>query len=285
MIKIPLGQRPGLTLVECLVVFAILTVLLTFLVVSIGRSREAANQLVCQHNLHQLVLAVHAYHQDKGTMPPYASGRGEEIFGSWFVHLLPYTGFASLFQEIRNHGETNEDGVRLVSMAIGLEAAQETIFANLLCPTDGTAPPPEQRNKTSYLANWYGFGDGTRGPYSPPQKFSQLTDGLSNLVLFAEGFNQCDGLPRLALMSTYHHNFGITQEGKPSDDPSYLPDDYTMFQVQPNLCDQWRTQTAHAVMPVGLADGSVRPMKAEISPVLWKHLLKPRDGEPRSGEW
>ena len=65
------------------------------------------------------------------------------------------------------------------------------------------------------------------------QRFQKFADGLTNTVLFAEAQANCDGLPRLATQASYYHNFGITQEGKPSDDPSYLPHDYTMFQVQP----------------------------------------------------
>ena len=65
---------------------------------------------------------------------------------------------------------------------------------------------------------------------------------------------------------------------KASDDPSYLPNDYTMFQVQPGNCDKWRAQTPHSEMHVALADGSVTSVSASISPANWRSLLKPRDG-------
>ena len=53
--------------------------------------------------------------------------------------------------------------------------------------------------------------------------------------------NEADKLTRQALYAAHYHNFGITQEGLPSDDPWYAPYDYLMFQRQPAKCDSWRT--------------------------------------------
>src|SRR5262249_42291048 len=57
--------------------------------------RESAHRAKCQNNLHQLVLAVHNFHEANGTMPPYFGAYPREspkapIYGSWFAHLLPY---------------------------------------------------------------------------------------------------------------------------------------------------------------------------------------------------
>ena len=52
-----------------------------------------------------------------------------------------------------------------------------------------------------------------------------------------------------------------------------------MFQDNPSPkhCDKWRTQTAHAMMPVALADGTVRNVSPAISPHTWRHLMRARD--------
>ena len=86
---------------------------------------------------------------------------------------------------------------------------------------------------------------------------------------------------RSALCSDQYHNFGITQEGKANDDPAYLPNDYTLFQVQPKHCDKWRAQTPHGAMQIALADGSVRSVAGNTSLSMWKHALKPRDEAER----
>jgi hypothetical protein len=87
---------------------------------------------------------------------------------------------------------------------------------------------------------------------------------------------------RPALVACCTHNFGVTWHGKPSDDPSYAPTDYTMFQLAPPVadCDNQRAQTPHSSMPVALADGGSRLVVRTIDPAVWKQLLKPRDGGP-----
>src|SRR5205823_1854058 len=48
------------------------------------------------------------------------------------------------------------------------------------------------------------------GWYAPPQKFTQLKDGLSNIVLFGEGYAVCNGTNRKAVYPPNSHNFGIS---------------------------------------------------------------------------
>jgi hypothetical protein len=124
------------------------------------------------------------------------------------------------------------------------------------------------------------------GWFPPPPRFSSFKNGLTNAVLFAECYSECNELTRMALETPWYHTFGITQDEKPSDDPSYLPKDYTMFQVQPSEspgaggCDAWRTQTPHNVMHAGLGDGSVRAVAPSIAPEIWKQVMKSRTGGP-----
>jgi len=271
----PRKEPAGWTIIELLIVLAILAILIGLLLAAIQKVRESAAIVSCQHNLKDLVLAVHTYHQDHHTMPPYASGRAGEIFGSWYIHLLPYVGNMAMYETIRAGSEASDGGVTVAGPGIALAGIRDAVFPHLLCPSD---PNGTREGRTNYLANWFAFSDGSNGIYSPPRKFAVLTDGLSNVVLFAEGYRECDGLPRLALLSAHHHNFGVTQEGKASDDPEYAPEDYTMFQVQPALCDKWRSQTPHQTMNVGMAAGEVRTVSSGVSLTAWKALLKPQDG-------
>jgi hypothetical protein len=269
--------RFAYTLVEALVVFAVMLTILGLALVSVQAAREKSNRVTCQAQMANLVLAVHLHHDAKKTMPPYASGKGSEIYGSWFVHLLPYMGYLDSYDKLTKGQHTTSSGFQLIGS--GHAAVHGIVFRELRCasdPSHGSSLNP----RTNYLANWYAFSDSQKGAYRPAQSFHDLADGLSNVVLFAEGYGDCAKLPRLAMQSYPYHNFGITQTGLPSDDPSLAPDDYTMFQIKPSECDKLRTQTAHSAMPVALADGTSRFIEAAITVETWKRILKPRDGNP-----
>ena len=279
-------KRTAHTLIEVLCVIAVLGILLGLASVWIHGVRERASQLTCEVHLRDLALAVHAHHAAKGTMPPYASGRPRELFGGWYMHLLPYVGRENLYEVlVANQVTVSPGGIYIAHNGTSIPEVKNATFPELVCPTDPSRHGTGGDDKTNYLANWYALSDGIRGTYRRAQRFSSLSNGMANTVLFAEAYSTCDALPRLALYSSHYHNFGITQEGLPSDDPWYAPKEYIMFQMKPAKCDRWRTQTAHDVMHVALADGTVRAVAPSISPLTWKHVVKARLGTPPDSDW
>ncbi len=73
----------GFTLIEILVVLAIIAVLAAILLTVFIRVRERGRSAVCQSNLKQIALAVHLYTQDNNSHFPIAEGD---------VFLQPYLG-------------------------------------------------------------------------------------------------------------------------------------------------------------------------------------------------
>lgn len=108
------SKRDGLTLVEVLVIIAIIAILLGLLLPATRRVHGAAYRAQCQNNLKQLMLAFHEYKsagrppvsplpgQPSGpSFPPGCFGPGatpEERL-SWMVALLPYLEQDSVFRQ------------------------------------------------------------------------------------------------------------------------------------------------------------------------------------------
>jgi prepilin-type N-terminal cleavage/methylation domain-containing protein/prepilin-type processing-associated H-X9-DG protein len=62
-------SRHGFTLLELLIVIAILAILLALSAVGIQRARQASNKVVCINNLRSIGRATYLYHDDHGKLP------------------------------------------------------------------------------------------------------------------------------------------------------------------------------------------------------------------------
>jgi len=132
-------RRAAFTLVELLVVVAIIGVLVTLLLPAVQAAREAARRAQCANNLKQIGLAVHAYHAACGQFPPgnvlkqagHCPGNGSEVLldsgANWLLAILPYIEQGSLA------GQYDFDAY---NEAVINRLACETFVPAYACPSD-----------------------------------------------------------------------------------------------------------------------------------------------------
>jgi prepilin-type N-terminal cleavage/methylation domain-containing protein len=96
-------SREAFTLVELLIVIAIIGVLVALMLPAVQSARETARRLSCMNNLKQWGLALNAYHESCGTFPvgnvaptTYSPGAG----GWWGfqARLLPYVEAKDIYK-------------------------------------------------------------------------------------------------------------------------------------------------------------------------------------------
>jgi prepilin-type N-terminal cleavage/methylation domain-containing protein/prepilin-type processing-associated H-X9-DG protein len=251
--------------------------------------------------------------------PNYPPDNLSKPYGSWFLHLLPFVEQDNLWKNVSNevraannnqtycasYAPSSSGGIVVdqynghsyvyqsstgggcigpVPHGIWVDGVHQVPFKVLQCSSDPTAESTglvySYWGATNYLANYNAFApDGNPGVWALPVTMANLTDGTSNIVLFGEGYQNCDRIGRIALYSWFYHNFGLDW---------YQQANQLMFQdsPQPRDCDNWRAQSGHrGGMNVGLGDGSVRRVQAGISQATWAAALLPRDGAVLGSDW
>ena len=90
-------RHGAFSIIEVLVVVAIISVLIALLLPAVQQTREAARRVQCSNNLKQLGLALHNYHDAKQVFPP--GGLSVARFSFWY-QLLPYVEELPMYEKI-----------------------------------------------------------------------------------------------------------------------------------------------------------------------------------------
>ena len=202
------NTRRGLTLVELLVVIAVIAVLIGLLLPAVQKVREAAARMSCQNNLKQIALALHQFADDRGEFPPGLIGLGPAVLtvpnhGPW-PHLLPYLEQQPLYARYRwdvNWSDPANAPVRTVQLRVLQcpSAKPDRLGTGALDPAVGLgactdyAPTLEVSAQLAGLALIDPAGDYRGVMYRQRgARFAEIADGTSTTTLVAEDAGRPD---------------------------------------------------------------------------------------------
>jgi len=131
-------MRIGFTLVEMLVVIAVISVLIALLLPAIQAARESARRIKCAGNLHQIGVALKSFENGHGRLPVGAEYR--QGFGaSWWVRVFPYLANSPLMGKFDT--SAGKCGDALLN-SLNAQVAHKLIEPSMLCPS---SPLPSTR--------------------------------------------------------------------------------------------------------------------------------------------
>jgi prepilin-type processing-associated H-X9-DG protein len=201
----PASVRRGITLVELLVVVAIVAALIALLLPAVQAVRESARMTQCRNNLRQIVKGFEAHEQSQGTYPSGGwnllfvgdadRGFGTSQPGGWIYSLLPFVEQRQLW-ELPADGRPEWLGGQSAPQQVKALELVRTPLPLLHCPSRRTArlyPAPSWRayaNITWNSVNGLNFNEmaktdycasaGARGPLKGVGSagFQRPSDGM-----------------------------------------------------------------------------------------------------------
>lgn len=272
--------RRGLTILEVLVVVAIIAVLLGLLLPAVQQARLAAARIKEMNKMKQMALAIHSFSScHDGRIPDWV-GDEPSNGDSVFMTILPFLDNANV-------------------TAVGTGSYQPAQFQSEYDPSFSVPVMDIDAGECSYAINAVAYRNG-------PSLSSGFPDGTSNTIALTHHYARCQITGFSAVLAVYgccllnntpipcHNPTGraATFADDRSDDALPIPDGTTgqttssipgmTFQVTPTL-DTADYRVPQALFPAGLLvtlhDGSVRIIQPGVSEHVFWGAVTPNGNE------
>jgi prepilin-type N-terminal cleavage/methylation domain-containing protein len=257
------ARRAGFTLIETLVVIAIIGLLIGLILVAVQKVRHRAAVVQSQNNLRQIVLASHNFNDaNNARLPGTGLTRDADGMPIVFFDILPYVEARGVYGEF-----TLSDG-GLITPPSSPAAGPARVVAVYVSPTDYTNPTKtaDGRACASYAPNRSALATGAGLPQSFPK-------GTAQTLLFSERLMLCGRIPN------YWFSLSPRQLVFAAAPPpgNYAP--------RVETCNPERCSSADKVsILVAMADGSVKTVTAVGATENWVEAADP-DGGLLTDSW
>lgn len=198
MIDAKTRRYAGFTLIELMVVIAIIAVLISLLLPAVQSARESARRIQCVNNLKQLGLSIHNYEQSWQGLPPTALIVQTRTGGLWTSTWGPFARILAYLEQSAIHNALNLDSS--YGDPGNLTATAQTI-STFICPSEirldrelnGTFGNVGPTNYGFCMGDWFVFGGPgssarTRSAFGPnmSRRWAEFQDGTSNTMMMSE---------------------------------------------------------------------------------------------------
>lgn len=271
-------KRTGLTMVEVLVVLAIIAILVALTLPAVQHVRSRALGMQVHNRLRQVILAAHQYAAAHGDRIPFENPSK----GGFLWDLFPYL-------EVREYYEkTSSGGELLVRMTVLQSPTDPTL--DLLDPNgfpDAVSLAFNQSGVRNGVTLQGSFRDGLTHTLALGEHYHSTTK-RSNVIVYtpqpgASAFAasvQWAGLRSASFADeSWHDVLPVVEAGRPTR-PS-VPGVTFQLVPKPEQSDGRLLQaTQSGGLKVAMFDGSVRTIAPSVSEVVFWGMVTPTGGEP-----
>jgi len=182
------GARTGFSLIEMLVVIAVIAILGTIIIVGLSRARDLANTTKCAQQMRTLSTGFSLYAQEHKQILPILDGNNE---ASWINSIVPYLGGEDLVPVYFRHNidaaycptfiaNATGSNVRVANGLASSYTANASLMAVTVLPNQNSVRQTaiSDPTKTMLLVDGIHYPNGRAGVFFPRQLKPQSEGGF-----------------------------------------------------------------------------------------------------------